>query len=667
MNESSSQPTTTVEASGDRWVLDEPIQVGPLPLRGRVYVPAHQPGLAEDGQPGERYIAYQRARARAGVAMQVTGATPIAPSRVWNDICLWNVDESIVPGYRRLADAVHEEGGRMLAQLAHPGPTELVGPDVLGPSRDFSEVNRQVVRPATTAQLRTIVQQYAEAADRCRRGGLDGVEISMAHGLLLAAFLTPLHNQRDDEYGGSFERRLRLPIEVLDAVREAVGPDLAVGIRLGVDDLVDGGLRPADAARVAAALESRADYVSVMVGNNNRLEARVRHWPPTPAPFGLFRDVARTIKQAVSVPVAAVGRITTAALANDLVVAGDTDLVGMVRAHIADPDLLVKSRAGRVPDVRPCVGANVCVNNLLAEEPLTCLVNPDVGHESEPPLTQDTGGTRAVVVGAGPAGMEAARRLAMRGYAVTLFERADEVGGQVLSWTASTSRREVRRFLDWQLRGLRELGVDLRLGTEADADLIASSHPGLTVLATGARAAAPAGLRSDGSVRLADPLGGADWTGHVVVYDGVGELDGALLAERAAEGGADSVTLVTGRLHVGEGDGITTLFPMIRRLAELGVAVVERAVPSAASNGRVELTGVFGEVREPVRADTLVTWVGGIADPSLREELMARGIQPVEVGDALRPRRATDAVREGARCERTAAAAGVLENLVSAR
>jgi 2,4-dienoyl-CoA reductase-like NADH-dependent reductase (Old Yellow Enzyme family) len=599
--------------------------------------------------------------------MQVTGATPIAPSRVWNDICLWNVDESIVPGYQRLADAVHEEGGRMLAQLAHPGPTELVGPDVLGPSRDFSEVNRQVVRPATAGQLASIVAQYAEAADRCRRGGLDGVEISMAHGLLLAAFLSPLHNHRDDEYGGSFERRLHLPIQVLDAVREALGPDLLLGIRLGVDDLVEGGIRPADAARVATALESRADYISVMVGNNNRLEARVRHWPPTPAPFGLFRSVARTIKDAVSVPVCAVGRITTAALANDLVAAGDTDLVGMVRAHIADPDLLVKSRAGRVADVRPCVGVNVCVNNLLAEEPLTCLVNPDVGHESEPPPDADVRGDRAVVVGAGPAGMEAARRLAHRGYTVSLFERSDTVGGQVLSWTGSTSRREVRRFLDWQLRQLQQLDVDIRLGTEADAHLIAAWAPDLTVLATGARPAGLPGLPTDGSVRITDPLDDTPWRGRVVVYDGVGELDGALLAERAAEGPAEHVTLVTGRVHVGEGDGITTLFPMIRRLAELRVDVVERAVPTAATDGRLTLAGVFGEVRVPVAADLLVAWVGGGSETPLAERLAAGGVRPLLIGDALRPRRATDAVREGARCERMADAAGLLGSRVSAR
>ncbi|MFP5345744.1 MAG: FAD-dependent oxidoreductase [Actinomycetes bacterium] len=633
------------------WLVDEPIQVGPHLLPCRVYLPAHQPGLAENGHPGDRYIAYHRARARSGVAMQVTGATPICPSSEWNDICLWNVDESIVPGYQRLAAAVHEEGGRILAQLAHPGPTETEGPDVLGASWDFSEVSRQVVVPASDAQLDAIVALYAAAADRCRRGDLDGVEISMAHGLLLAAFLSPLTNQRDDEYGGSFDRRLTLAERVLDAVRESLSPGMILGIRLGADDLVPGGLQPEDAAQVARALESRVDYISVMVGNNNRLEARVRHWPPTPAAPGLFRGVARTVKEAVSVPVCAVGRILTLDLADDILASGDADMVGMVRAQIADAELLPKSRSGRVEDVRPCVGVNVCVNGLLDGRPLTCLVNPDVG-EGEPRRGRDMAGSSAVVVGGGPGGLEAARRLARAGCAVTLFEAGPRLGGQLSQWAMAPSRREVQRFVDWQTRQLAALGVRVLTGTRADVPAVASLRPDVVVLATGSTPAPLSGADLDGTVAVVDPLQALEQgapSDSVLVFDGVGELDGMLLAERVATSGARSVTLATSRLHVGEGDGINTLFPMIRRLAELGVTVVERVRLTSATQGEVVLEGIFGEREHRVAATSVVPWRGGVPVTDLLEPLRAEGLDPMVIGDALRPRRAVDAVQEAKR------------------
>jgi len=630
------------------WLVDEPIQVGPHRLRGRIYLPAHQPGLADGGHPGPRYVAYHRERARAGVAMQVTGATPIKPSSEWSDICLWNIDESIVPGYQRLAEAVHAEGGRMLAQLAHPGPTETEGVEVIGPSRDFSEVSRQVAVPASKAQLDEVVELYAAAADRCRRGELDGVEISMAHGLLLASFISPLTNHRDDEYGGDFDRRLTLPLRVLDAVREAIGPDLILGIRLGVDDLVEGGIRPDEAARVAQALQSRVDYISVMVGNNNRLEARVRHWPPTPAPKGLFRDAARTIKQAVDVPVCAVGRITTAALANDLLVAGDADLVGMVRAQIADADLLGKTRRNQVADVRPCVGANVCVNELLAARPLACLVNPDAGSPGQTVPEVDVSGQRAVVIGAGPGGLESARRLRVLGYDVTLLERESVVGGQMAAWSQAPSRREVSSYLRWQERQLDALGVSVQLGTEATVEGIRALEPAVIIAATGATPAPLAVAVNDGSIRIVDAVTALSTPveGDVVVFDDIGELDGALIAERLAVTPGVHVTLATSRLHVGEGEGINTLYPMIRRLAEIGVDVVERVRPSALVDGQVRLDGVFGEPGRTVRATTLVPWCGGTPTVALIDELRTAGLHPIVIGDALRPRRALHATQE---------------------
>lgn len=630
------------------WLADQPLQVGGHTLRGRIFLPAHQPGLADSGHPGARYVAYHRERARAGVAMQVTGATPIKPSSEWSDICLWNVDDSIIPGYRRLGEAVRSEGGWMLAQLAHPGPTEIDGPEVIGASRDFSEVSRQVAVPASRAQLREVVDLYAAAADRCRRGDLDGVEISMAHGLLLASFISPLTNRRDDEYGGDFERRLTLPIQVLDAVRDAIGPDLILGIRLGVDDLVEGGLRPDDATRLARALESRVDYISVMVGNNNRLEARVRHWPPTPAQPGLFRLAAKMIREAVQVPVAAVGRITTAALANDLLVAGDADLVGMVRAQIADPDLLAKTRRRQIADIRPCVGANVCVNELLRARPLACLVNPDAGTPGQALPAANVTGQRAVVIGAGPGGLESARRLALIGYSVTVFERGSIVGGQMAAWSEAPSRREVSGYLRWQERQLAALGVSLLLETEACLELVTSLQPSVIVAATGASPAPLSVKQADGSIRIVDAVSALQTPprGKVLVFDDIGELDGALVAERLAVVPGVHVTLATSRLHVGEGEGISTLYPMIRRLAEVGVDVIERSRPTLLINGQVRLQGVFGEADRTVAATSVVHWSGGVPRTDFIDQLRSTGLLPIVLGDALRPRRALHATQE---------------------
>jgi 2,4-dienoyl-CoA reductase-like NADH-dependent reductase (Old Yellow Enzyme family) len=580
--------------------------------------------------------------------MQVTGATPVSPSSEWSGICLWNFDDSIIPGYQRLGSAVRSEGGRMLAQLAHPGPTETEGPEVIGASRDFSEVSRQVAVPASKAQLREIVELYAAAADRCRRGELDGVEISMAHGLLLASFISPLTNRREDEYGGDFERRLALPIEVLDAVRDAIGPEMILGVRLGVDDLVEGGLRPDQAALVAQALASRVDYISVMVGNNNRLEARVRHWPPTPAAHGLFRDAAKTIKDAVDVPVCVVGRVNTVDLANDLLVGGYADMVGMVRSQIADADLLGKTRRGQAADVRPCVGANVCVNELLAARPLACLVNPDAGTPGALPARVDPAGDVAVVVGAGPGGLESARRLALLGYAVTLYERAGEVGGQMAAWSEAPSRREVGLYLRWQERQLADLKVCVRLGTEATVMEIKALRPSVVIVATGASPEPFVAADSDGSIALVDAVTALRHPPHgdVVVFDSCGELDGALVAERLAATGASTVTLATSRIHVGEGEGINTLYPMIRTLAEAGVTVIERVRPTALTGGQVHLEGVFGEAGRSVAAATLVYCCGATPEVGLVEGLEGEGLSPIVLGDALRPRRALHATQE---------------------
>lgn len=629
-----------------------PLRVGPRVLRNRVYVPAHQPGLAVDGMPGERYIAYQRTRARAGAGMQITGAIPVAPSAVWPaNFALQLTDDHVVPGFAALADAVHEEGGLMLAQLAHIGGGEFGGNDAFTASPYVSELTRQPSRQADADDLDGAVAEHVAAAGRAYDAGLDGIELVLAYGYLLHSFVSPLMNHRGDELDGDLAHRMSFPLRVAAAVRARIGRDRMLGVRFVCDEFLDGGIGVDEGVAIARTLEASGlfDYLSVVTGNNLRRMPRVRHWPPTPAPHMFARHLARAVKGAVALPVCSVGRITSLTEAEDVLASGDADLVGMVRAHIADPHLLVKGRAGRAAEIRPCVGANVCINSVLDEHPVRCVANPAVGREdAEPPPRAD--GERVVVVGGGPGGLEAGRRLAERGCAVTLFERAERLGGQAWAWSAAPSRAEVRSLLDWWAGRLDALGVDVRTGTEGTAEEIGALDPALAVLATGAVPDAFT-VPTDGSattVGVIDALTGRVPGDGVVVVDELGRLDAAYVAEKLA-GEHHRVTLVTNCVHLGEGEGLTTVYPMLQRLAEMGVEVVERACVTRVEAGTVHLDGVFGEAREPVTGvDALVTWTGAQPDRSLRQPLRALGIETVLAGDARVVQRMADAVEEAA-------------------
>ena len=514
--------------------LFEPITVGPMALRARVFASAHQPGLADDGSPGDRYVAYHRARARSGFAMQITGATPIVPSNLWDPRrMLVNRDESIVPGYQRLAEAVHEEGGRMLAQLMHPGAAEIGLPDVFSASVHVDEMSRQPARAITRAEMDAVVERYREAADRCRRGDLDGVEIPIAWGYLLGSFVSPLMNHRDDEYGGTLSNRLRFPLRVLQAVREGVGRDRLVGVRLVGDELVEGGLTVRDTPAVAHGLAASGliDYLNVIAGTNMRRMSRVDHWPATPAGTGIWRHLARAVREAVDIPVCTVGRVNHPDIALDILASGDADLVGLARAHIVDAEFLTKTRAGRAADIRPCSAVNVCINALLHDEPIRCLANPEIGREGTIDESDVGEGRTAVVVGGGPGGIEAARRLATRGFAVRLYERDDALGGQMRIWTAAPARSEVRRLIGWWERDLACRDVDVRLGVEATADAVQSDAPAIVVVAAGA-APLPHPVLDAADRRVFDVTALDDVpAGHVLVADEVGRADAMLLAE----------------------------------------------------------------------------------------------------------------------------------------
>jgi 2,4-dienoyl-CoA reductase-like NADH-dependent reductase (Old Yellow Enzyme family) len=616
-------------------------------LRSRIYVPAHQPGLADNGAPGERYIAYHRRRARAGVGMQITGATPIIWSEVWADgKTLVNIDDRIIPGYQKLAAAVHDEGGLILAQLAHVGAMETAGSEIVSASRVHSEVTLRTARAAREEDLAFFLDRYAAAARRCREGQLDGIELTMAHGMLLASFLSPLMNQRSDQYGGNIEGRTLFPRQVLSALRAICGTDMILGVRLSSDELTEGGLRIDEGVRIAARLVATGDvdYVTVIAGNNSRKLARVDHWPPTPAPHGLFRHLARAVKETIGVPVAAVGRITTPDLAEDILRRGDADLVGMVRAHVADPDLLLKAKAGQAATIRPCVGANLCINTLLDHQSLRCFVNPEAGHDPVPAAIGR--GRIAVVVGGGPAGLEAARQLALRQFAVTLFEKTAAVGGQMRLWANTPSRREFGNIIDWWRAELERLGVDLRCKSEAGVATIQRLKADLVIVATGS---APVARQLPTNGRFVPQMTPYEAIqaepGHkIVVCDEVGRLGAMVIAEQLAQRWTQ-VILVTSALHPGEGEGITTVYPLLRDLARHRVIIIDRAKAVCLSDATLQLRGVFDEPRASIAdVDLVCSFVGSESDDLIAAALHQRGIASHVIGDAKIPGDAGDAI-----------------------
>lgn len=628
-----------------------PLVIRGKTLRNRVYQPAHQPGLADDGMPGPRYIEYQRQRAEAGLGMQITGATPVLYSEVWaNGISLVNVNDRIVPGYQHLAQAVHQEGGLMLAQLAHVGAMETTGDHIVSASWGHSELTQQISREINEDEIEMLVRLFAESAARCRQGNLDGVEVSMAHGMLLASFLSPAMNKRTDRFGGDIEGKTLFPRMVLESVRQQLGEDLILGIRISADELIEGGMQIDEAVVFAKRLADTGlvDYISVSSGNNTKKLARADHWPPTPAPFGAFRHLSRAIKQAVSIPVATVGRVTTIEVAEEILAAGDADLVGMVRANVADPQILPKSLKGKQKEVRPCIGANVCINALLDHRALICMVNPGIGIAPDILAKSTSNLQTAIVIGAGPSGLEAARRLALRGVKTKIFERQQHVGGQMNIWTQTPSRIEFQKIVGWWKNELIRLGIESEFSRELSIDEIKNIGADLVIVATGSHPVGSAIATETSTISQYGVYDVPASGGHVLVRDEIGKLAAMLTAERLAQSW-QKVTLVTSALNPGEGEGLTTAYTLLRSLAKAGVNIVDRAYVTKLTATQVVLKGVFGEFRAPVEnVDAVVSLTGMVSENTLNNALIKSGVKTVLIGDALLPRDIQTAVKDAA-------------------
>jgi len=579
-----------------------------------------------------------------------------------------NRDDSIIPYYQKIADAVHAHGAKIFTQLTHMGrrsrsDTERWLP-LVAPSQIREPYHREIPHEMEKDDIRRIVRAFGQAARRAKEGGLDGVEISCAHNHLIDQFWSPRSNRRTDEYGGSLENRMRFGFEVLEEVRRTVGDDFIVGVRISGDEFLENGLTLDDMIEIARRLAASGliDFVNILGGsaeNYKNLAAIVpsMYFPPAP-----YVALASAIKAEVDIPVFHAGRIVDPVQAERILAEGHVDMVGMTRAHIADPHLARKAQEGRLEDIRQCVGANYCIDRLYAGKPAYCIQNPVTGREAElaeiKPAPQKK---KVVVVGGGPAGMEAARVAKLRGHEVILFEKEDRLGGQVNLAAVPPSRAEMAGITRWLELQCRKLGVDIRLGVEATPEMVLAERPDAVVVATGGRPHMgelhPDIDLSPLNGRVAsifDVLSGAVTPqGRVLLYDEMGDWAGVTTADYMASRGAE-VILVTPDPRVAFELGDATFPVMYERLYRAGVEMIrDHRFVTWDEDGSVVLRNVYTfEKKRIPHIDQVVLWLGNLSEDGLYRALKGRVEELYRVGDALAPRGIHHALLDATRAAR---------------
>jgi N-methyl-L-proline demethylase len=610
--------------------LLQPYRLKHLTFRNRIMTTAHEPAYPEDGMPKARYRAYHVERAKAGVALTMTAGSA-AVSRdsppVFNNILVYK--DEVVSWMRELADACHEHGAAVMIQLTHLGRRTRWDKNywlpVVSPSLNKEAAHRAFPKQIEDWDIERIIGDYADAAERMRAAGLDGIELQ-AYGHLMDQFWSPLTNTLDGRYGGSLDNRLNFTFDVLTAIRKRVGPDFIVGMRYTADEVLDGGLNKKDGLDISCRLKDSGmvDFLNIVRGHIDTDAGLTDLIPIQGMPSSPHLDFSGEIRAATQFPTFHAARIQDVATARHAIAAGKADMIGMTRAHMTDPHIVRKIMAGREDQIRPCVGANYCLDRIYQGGAAYCIHNAATGRELFMPhdIAQAQIVRKIVVVGAGPAGLEAARVAAERGHRVVVFEAAGKPGGQVQLTARSARRHEMIGIIDWRMEQCTARGVEFRFETLAEEEEVLALKPDVVIIATG-------GNPHTEVLKSGNDLVASTWdiisgsvkpSRRVLLFDDAGDHAALQAAEFIAATGATLEIMTPDRSFAPEVMAMN-LVPYMRSLQKLDVTFTVTFRLERVSRDDQELIAVvgsdYGGVRKARRIDQVVVNHGTIPNDDL--------------------------------------------------
>jgi 2,4-dienoyl-CoA reductase-like NADH-dependent reductase (Old Yellow Enzyme family)/thioredoxin reductase len=641
--------------------LFEPIKIGELELKNRIIMAAMVTNFASrEGFVTDRLIDYHVNIAKGGCALNVTESSHVSLEGKRIIDGLGSYDDKLIPGYRRLTDAVHGVGGKISLQIFHGGrecSSEITGLQPIGPTNLVSRYRAitkkiEVPREMTLEDIEAMVSKFGDAGRRAREGGFDGVEIHGAHGYLITQFLSRYSNKRTDRYGGDVTGRSNFLREIIRDVKKKAGADFPVLVKLNIHDYVEGGITP-DEAKVTARFVAEEGVHAIIASVGLHESRPYMMIPPMSIPEFVNIHLSALIKENVDIPVAAIGRIIEPVRAAKVIEEGKADLVALGRGLLSDPEWPQKAQEGRFDDIRECIGCNQgCIDTLHKMKPFTCLQNPEIGREREFQIRKAEKPKRIAIIGGGPAGLEAARVAALRNHQVTIYEKEKELGGQIRVGRVPPHREELGKVTDYLIRQVKKLGVTTELGKKITPTMIDRLNADAIVLATGAMPLFPKikGIRHKHVVYAIDVLAGNATVGNRVVVVGAG-LVGLETVDFLLEKEKQVIVLeMLDAMAVDTGSANRIYFE--DRFAEKGVDVLLNAkVTEIDGEGVVYLQQ--GWTKKILRVDTVVLATGAAANNSLWNAIKANKKGRIfSVGDCVKARNAMEAIYEGSKIAR---------------